>query len=251
MNPAPHEAAQSESDALDPTGVLTRLAVVLNTSETLERTLVDIAGIARDSIPGADEVSVTLLQDGHPTTIASTGELAGELDERQYEVGWGPCLDAGSGGAVLQVDDVSIDTRWPQFNQAAKEAGVLSSLSTPLPTYERFGGALNSYSRSPGAFDAESRRLAVSFAAHVALALGQVRGQQRAVQQAESLQEAMRSRAVIEQAKGILMALHKTSSDEAFEVLVRTSQRSHTKLRDVAAQIVAQASEHPVRFDEV
>jgi GAF domain-containing protein len=212
--------------------------------------LTDVVTIARDNLPGADEVSITLLEDDHPITIASTGELATEMDERQYEVGWGPCLDAASNSSVLLVDDVRTDTRWPDYAEKAQEVGVGASLSAPLPTHQRFGGALNIYSRSPNAFDDQSCRTASSFAAHVALALDQVRSHLRVARQAETLQDAMRSRAVIEQAKGILMALHKTSADEAFELLVRMSQHSHVKLRDVAARLVGQVSEHPVSFDD-
>ncbi len=54
----------------------------------------------------------------------------------------------------------------------------------------------------------------------------------------KNLDEAMRSRAVIEQAKGILMARSSLDPDEAFDMLRRASQRENRKLRDVATDLV-------------
>ena len=52
------------------------------------------------------------------------------------------------------------------------------------------------------------------------------------------LRTVMLSRALIEQAKGILMERHKIKEDEAFTILTHASQRTNTKLRDVAAELV-------------
>ena len=61
-------------------------------------------------------------------------------------------------------------------------------------------------------------------------------------QVAEQLQTAMRSRAVIEQAKGVLMGQRRCTSQEAFDVLVQRSQHTNRKLRDVAQAVVEQAT---------
>jgi GAF domain-containing protein len=172
------------------------------------------------------------------------------MDERQYDAGWGPCLDCVVAGQMLAVDDVSIETRWPQFIEKAREIGVGSSISAPLPTQQDVGGALNTYSKTPHSFGDPSRRLAQSFANHAALALAHSFRYNHAAKQAETLREAMRSRAVIEQAKGILMAARQCSDEDAFNVLVRQSQTRHVKLRDVAVQIVSEASGIPVAIDQ-
>jgi len=211
--------------------------------------LEDLVGLARDRISGADEVSMTLIDGGRPSTVASTGRLALEMDERQYDAGWGPCLDCIPAGRLLAVDDAASETRWPQFIEKAREIGMGSSISAPMPTQQHLRGALNIYARTAHAFGDSSRELAQSLAVHAALALAHAYRYTSAARQAETLREAMRSRAVIEQAKGILMVARQCSDEDAFDTLVRLSQSRHVKLRDLAAQIVTEASGHPVELD--
>jgi hypothetical protein len=80
-------------------------------------------------VPGADVVSVSLVSDGNAETVVFTGELARELDERQYERGYGPCLDAAAGGETLVIRDARTETRWPDYAAVAVERGSLSSMS--------------------------------------------------------------------------------------------------------------------------
>ncbi|MGW6646462.1 ANTAR domain-containing protein [Streptomyces iakyrus] len=60
-------------------------------------------------------------------------------------------------------------------------------------------------------------------------------------EEVEQLRQAIASRPVIDQARGILMATHGCTSDEAWHILRETSQLSNTKLRDVAAAVTASA----------
>jgi len=244
------EPDNSSKDVLDPTGTLAELAAILTSAQTLEMVLEDIAALAKDRISGADEVSVTLINDSRPSTVASTGSLATDLDERQYQANWGPCLDSAGTGQMLIVDDMATGTRWPDFRKRALEVGVHSSMSAPLPTQQDLGGALNIYARAPRAFGDPSRSMAQSFADHAALALAHAYRYSHVANQAKTLREAMQSRAVIEQAKGILMGARQIDADEAFNTLVRLSQAQHIKLRELAARIVTQASGHPVNLDE-
>src|SRR3954452_24047844 len=225
------ERSSQPADALDPTGTLAELDAIVASAQTLEMVLEDLVGLARDRISGADEVSMTLIDGGPPSTVASTGSLATEMDERQYDAGWGPCLDCIAAGQLLAVDDAASETRWPQFADKAREIGMGSSLSAPLPTQQHRGGALNIYATAPHAFGDPSRELAQSLAAHTALALAHTYRYTSATQQAETLREAMRTRAVIEQAKGIIMVARQCSDDDAFDILVRLSQTRHLKLR--------------------
>ncbi|MDX6317467.1 MAG: hypothetical protein QOD35_867 [Nocardioidaceae bacterium] len=244
------ENHRSTTDPLDPTGTLAELSAILTSAQTLEKVLEDIVALAKNRIPGADEVSVTLIDNGRPSTVASTGDLATSMDERQYEAGWGPCLNAANSGQILIVEDMSTETRWPEFRDRGKEIGVASSMSTSMPTQQHLGGALNAYAGTPHSFDESSRTMARAFAGHAALALAHAYRYNQATRQAESLREAMRSRAVIEQAKGIVMAARQCSDDGAFDVLVRLSQTRNVKLREIAAQIVSQATGQPVSVDE-
>ena len=204
-------------------------------SQVLER----LAGIARDSLTGADEVSITLVRGDKPYTAAYTGQLALDADEMQYERGYGPCIDAGLSGVVLMVDDMRKETRWPDYAASVASRGVLSSLSVPLPVQTDVVGALNCYSRTPSAFPDRSQGLALRLAGHVGVAVSNAVTYSEAAKLAENLQIAMLNRAVIEQAKGIIMAQNHCDADEAFEILRRASMGRNVKLREIAAGLVA------------
>jgi GAF domain-containing protein len=242
-------ADEPRRDRLDPSGILAELADVLQRPDSFGRALQDITALAERSIPGVHAASVTLIDDG-PGTVAASSNLATTMDETQYRTGWGPCLAAAEYGQLTAVDDMSADQRWPDYAAAAIEAGIGSSLSAPLPIQQRITGALNLYSQSAHAFSDVSRNLAESFAAHAALELAQAFHYADAAREARELQEAMRSRAVIEQAKGMLMALQRCTSDDAFQLLVGMSQKQNRKLRDVASELVMQISTHPVGYED-
>ena len=204
-------------------------------SELLQR----FTDIAKDNVPGADEVSITLVRGDKPFTAAYTGQLALDADEMQYERGYGPCIDAGLSGVVLTIDDMGRETRWPDYVANVRPRGVLSSLSVPLPVQTDVLGALNCYSRTPSAFGDKSHELALQLAGHVGVAVANAVTYTATAELAENLQVAMASRAVIEQAKGIIMAQNRCDADEAFEILRRASMGRNVKLREVAAGIVA------------
>ncbi|WP_205752795.1 GAF and ANTAR domain-containing protein [Cryptosporangium phraense] len=206
---------------------------------TLEQVLERVATLARAAITGTQDVSVTLIKDDRPSTAASTGGVALDLDERQYASGYGPCLDAARGGEVLVIADMAAETRWPQYRPKALELDVRSGLSVPLPVQDQVIGALNLYGRVPDAFDAQAVELTVAFASYAAVAVANAQLYSSTADLAEGMRQAMASRALIEQAKGILMAEYGCSADEAFDHLSRMSQNANRKLREVAAGIVA------------
>jgi AmiR/NasT family two-component response regulator len=82
----------------------------------------------------------------------------------------------------------------------------------------------------------------VPFAEQLAAAIVSVDAHRSTAALARDLAEAMRSRAVIEQAKGILMADSRIGADAAFEELVRRSQNANVKLRDIARRLVEERS---------
>jgi len=220
---------------------LTALAGVVLAQTDLQATLREICRIATRAVPGADGASVTTFPEGRPGALASD-QWAQSLDELQYEEHEGPCLDAFRTGTAFRVRDLAADGRWPSYLPRAVAKGARSMVSTPMAAEGNLIGALNLYSRGVDAFDAEAASVAEIVAAHAGLA-SQVSAAffgHRTL--AEQLTEAMQSRAVIEQAKGVLMAVHNCSADAAFERLVRLSQNSNRKLRAVADEIVATAS---------
>jgi GAF domain-containing protein len=199
-----------------------------------------VADLAVDQLDGCDMAGVTLVQGERPTTAVFTEADAPEIDRAQYDTGRGPCVDAARTGEILRIDDTVTDDRWPEFAAAAADHGVRSTLSLPLHADDAVLGALNLYSRHVGAFDDNDQIVGV-FVAHAATSLANATAFSAAHVLSEQLQEALDSRAVIEQAKGILMAEHGFDADAAFDALKLRSQHANRKLRDLAAIVVQDA----------
>jgi GAF domain-containing protein len=220
------------------TATTDRLARVVLARRDLEDILREVAEIACAAL-GADSASITLIR-SEPFTAAHVGQLALDADEMQYKRGHGPCLDAGRTGTVLLVPDMRAETRWPEYASEAARRGVLSSLSVPLPFQGASIGALNNYSREADTF-VDAVEAGEEVAAFVAVAVGNADAYAEASTLAAQMQEAMRSRSVIDMAKGILIAQRKCTPDEAFRILSQASQRSNRKLRDIAEALVSGA----------
>jgi GAF domain-containing protein len=228
--------------------VLERLGRLSLRDLSMEALLQIVADLTKTVMPGRTEVSVSLLVKDAPSTVASTGRLATDLDESQYDRGHGPCLHAARTGELIEIGDTRTDSRWPDYMPRAAERGALSSLSVPLVIDEdgQVAGGLNIYAREPHAFDEDSRSAATRFAPYAAVAAGNLYAYRSAMDRAENLQTALETRGVIDQAKGILMARHKLTADQAFQVLARMSMKTNRKLRAVAEHLV-RTGEHPHR----
>ena len=199
--------------------------------------------LARDELEGADEVSITLVRRDRPWTAAHTGDLALAADEMQYERGYGPCIDAGVSGTMLRVDDMRSETRWPDYAATVVARGVLASLSVPLPLQTDVVGALNCYARTTAAFAGDDQAgTATELADHIAVAVANAVAYADTAEYAGQMREAMVGRAVIEQAKGVIMAQNRCGADEAFDVLRRASMGRNVKLRTVAEALVQSVS---------
>ncbi|MFC4071125.1 GAF and ANTAR domain-containing protein [Actinoplanes subglobosus] len=207
----------------------------------LDDVLARVAELARQAVPGAFEVSVTLIRDTGPRTVAGTGEPAAVLDRWQYRNGRGPCLDAAAAGTTICVDDVAGEHRWPGWSAHAGSVGVCSALSVGLPIRDEVTGALNIYAASCRAFDGDAVLLAETFAGYASVALSNADLFHSTASLARHMQAAMESRAVIEQAKGVVMSQRRCGPEEAFAILSRASQEGNRKLRDVAASVVERA----------
>jgi GAF domain-containing protein len=216
----------------------------------MQQTLQAVVQYAKRRLPGTDEAAITLIRRGTAATIATTGGMAEVLDELQYEAGYGPCLDAGRSNEILHIPDAATETRWPRYLPPARDNGLASSLSLPIPVENYLVGALNLYSRTPDAFNEESVQLGDAMAAHICAALSRAEAIFSYRNQVEQLHRAMESRAVIEQAKGMVMVQRRCSAVEAFTELRTMSMNQNIKLAELAAAIVSAASGHPVRFDD-
>ena len=214
------------------------LARVVLAGRELPEVLTDVVGIARRAIPGSEATSITLIRDERAFTAAYDGQIAMDADELQYERGYGPCLDAGRAGELFLVTDMRTEERWPDYARHAADRGVGSSLSVPLPFQGATIGALNNYAGRPNAFAEADVRLGEEVAAFVAIAVGNAEATARATTDVANMRQAMVSRSVIEQAKGILMERYKVTAEQAFTLLTHASQRSNVKLRDIADHLI-------------
>jgi GAF domain-containing protein len=232
-------------EPLDPTAAFAELGRIKLSETNLDQVLSRVAELAKRTLVGAAEVSVTLVRSNNARTAAHTGPLALDLDESQYDKGYGPCLDAAASASILSVPDLADETRWSDWTARAIEAGARSSLSVGLRVQEKVTGALNIYSTDAKAFADDAVTLAQTFAGYAAVALTNAHLYDVTATLAQQMQAAMKSRAVIEQAKGILMGQRRCTADEAFALLRKLSQDSNRKLREVAEALVAEAPSQP------
>lgn len=221
----------SEPDRRQLSQTFADIARALLSEETVEGTLQRIAKLAVETIDGCDYAGMTLVKGGRMTTPASTADVPTTVDAIEIESGEGPCLDAIREHDVFHTDDLAQEKRWPSFaRRAVEETQVRSMLSFRLFIAEDTMGALNLYSKRPGAFDDDDRTVGSVFAAHAAVALS-------TAQHAQQMEEALQSRDTIGQAKGILMARQGVTADQAFDMLRRGSQRLNIKLRELAQRV--------------
>jgi GAF domain-containing protein len=214
---------------------LTHAARTIGHARTLEETLQTIAETALLSIPGIDHVGVSVLErGGQPVTKAATSDLVWQLDKLQYSLNEGPCVDSLHAASVIEAPHIRHDQRWPRYVPAAVNLGLKAQLAVKLALDQQGTvGGLNMYSTASDDIHPQAPGIADLFATHAALALGKAR-------QVNELHEALRTREVISQAVGLLMAKYTLEPDAAFGFLVRTSSHSNTKLRDIATRMIEQ-----------
>jgi transcriptional regulator with GAF, ATPase, and Fis domain len=231
----------------DVTTALERLAGTFEDEEELSVVLQRVCQQVVHAVPDAEIASITLLRDGDPYTATATGDSAHRIDQAQYQAGQGPCLDAARTGELQRVKVAEAAQRWPEFAAAASESAVLGYLSAPLFVDREYHGSLNLYDTGGNNFSALDAALLELYTTAAEAALRSARRHQTARETMAQLSTALTSRAVIDQAKGILMALHRIPADDAFDLLVKASQEQNAKLRDIALDFVTTAMATPDR----
>lgn len=236
-------------DGLADTGPLARqfaeLTRALLTAGSVADVLARVVAAARRVLPAADLISVTLRdENGEFHTPVETGPAGSEIDQAQYRSGAGPCVESArpDGPALAYSADLRADDRWPEFAAAAVRYGYHSILACSLvPDVEppRLPGALNVYAGPASAFTPADQDRLLLLSTHASLALATCSATSAAALQEAQLRQAVASRDVIGQAKGILMARRGLSADEAFDVLRRTSQDLNVKLVELAGTLTA------------
>lgn len=222
---------------------LTVLSKLLIGEETLETTLRRIVEVARRALPNTAGVTISLRgprPHGHLATAAATSDEVRELDRQEYELSEGPCLTAIETDEAQYLADPA-DRRWPRFGRVLVAAGYGAVLGIPLSVAGEVLGALNVYSRDTKAYTDEHREAAVVIGVQAGVALANTRNYEECAARVRQLQEALDSRVVIEQAKGVLMERHRCDPEAAFDVLREVSQRANKKLRLVAREVIESA----------
>jgi len=207
--------------------LLSVLARQLEEESGLADVLTGVVGAAVQTVPGAKHAGITVVEGRSLRTCAATDEVVRVIDRIQYETGQGPCVDAARQHETLRLSDMAADDRWPEFRRRADGLGVRSMLSFQLYVIGDDLGALNLYSDAVDAFTDESEYVGLMFAAHAAVAMVGARRQ-------FEMNRAIAARDVIGQAKGILMERHRLTADRAFDLLIRASQQTNTKLTEIA-----------------
>ena len=220
---------------------------LLNT-ENVEQFLHELAVLSARVVGDGLCCGMTLRQHGRgPVTAACTDPLASKADDIQYRAGDGPCLHAMRSGERVCIDDMTRHHRWPRFSGQAVSLGIRSSLSLPMIADGVPVGVLNWYARRPNAFGPAEIRHAEEFGGHASGALALALRMASCVDLNHQLRSSITSRAVIDQALGVIMATERCAQDEAFALLRTVSQNTNIKLREVAATIVTSVSGKPLR----
>jgi GAF domain-containing protein len=227
-----------EDDRQDVIHAFAELALITVNGDPAEHRLRRVAELAKRSLGGVEGVSLTFIRDRHPQSVVFTGALAIDLDERQYDLGFGPCLDAAKTGQTIVVDTDATDSPYNEFARIAARAGVRHVVSVGLPLDQRSIGGVNIYCADDAPITPEFVQHAEVFASYAAVAVNNVTRYADVADEAANMRAAMASRAVIEQGKGIIMARDHCTAEEAFDILRRISQQQNVKLRELAQALV-------------
>jgi GAF domain-containing protein len=182
---------------------------------------------------------ITIMRDRKPATRAASSPKAFAMDEIQNKAGDGPCLAAMRELRTVYVPDLRREGRWPELSASAASHGYFSILGVPVGLEDQTRAALNIYATNPASFTPADIILAENFAdqasktLRLALRIGRLRDAR------DDMAAAMESRAVIDMAVGVVMAQNRCTPEEAFAFLRSASNSRNTKLREVAASVVA------------
>lgn len=219
-------------------GAMAELSQLLLDTNSFHDLMVELAELAARTIPAVKTCAITMANGGRVITVGAADSLAAQLDEQQYALDEGPCLQALHDRQIVDAPDLSRENRWDGYPQAALSLGIAAIYSSPLIAGERAVGVLNLYADHLNAFDDVSRQLTAELVTVTALAIAATLRNYGDITLTDQLQEALNSRSIIDQAIGILVATQHVPPTEAFAVLRRQSQNSNTRLTTIAQQLV-------------
>jgi GAF domain-containing protein len=217
---------------------LAQMGAVLLSAQTISTTVALVTTLAVETIPKTEGAGVSLVDSRGKRTVAASTGLVERVDALQYEFDGGPCLTSWHDQLLVRIEDVREEHRWPEWAAAAAELGVRAVLSVPLVLAGACVGAIKVYSLEPAAFDDRAEHLLKLFAQQAAILLVNAQSLADAQRTNMQLTNALQSRDVIGQAKGILLAQGAEDDAAAFAMLVSASQTANIKVHTVAEQLV-------------
>lgn len=238
--------AQLEADEIDLYAGLKGVAGLVAGARGVIDLLGDVAEFAARAIPGVDGVGVALVHShgGKPRfqTWAATAVFVHDIDTIQYEeLSEGPCITCMETRRACASGSLGSDGRWPHFGGRVARMGVHSALSLPLMVGDQVIGAINTYAHSRDAFGEHAVQLGSQFAGPAAVSVYNAQLLAGAQERTKALQRALDSRAVIDQAIGIIRSRSGVSAEVAFDRLIRLSQAENVKLHLIAERMVDEA----------
>lgn len=223
------------------TAVLAQMGAVVLSAETIDTTIELVTTLVARTIPGTSGAGVTLVDARGKRSTAASDPLVEQADALQYQFDSGPCLTAWRDQVRIRVDDTDSETRWPQWTAAVAGLHVWAVLSVPLLTVGAAIGAIKVYSAQPNVYDPRAEQLLELFARQAAILLANTQTLSDARRLSAELTQALNNRDIIGQAKGVLIARGAADDRAAFQMLAAASQRTNTKVHEVARQLVASA----------
>jgi hypothetical protein len=222
----------------DPTtaNVFRNLAEIVYAGNDFDGVYDAIVQVAPRLVQGCDHASLMLRSKGSFVTVAASTDVARYIDQLERELGEGPCLDAIEDESVYHDSNLLDGSPWPRLSKRVlAETSVRGMAGFRLRAADQKTGALNLFSDSPGGLTPQAVDQGIVLASFVTVALG-AHHDRRA---AETLREGLESNREIGKAVGLMMAFHKISDEDAFEMLRKASQDMNLKLIEVARQVVA------------
>jgi len=218
---------------------LSRFAVVLPARYDVEAALSELTESVA-AVLGLSGSGVTMAKEGRLRFVTAVSKASGEVEGHQEEEQAGPCRDAYDTGQVIRVRDVREESgRWPEFSANAVRLCVAGVAGIPMRLADEIIGVLNLYSQEPREWSDEDIAVAgvlADVATSYVVNASKLRQQE---QLSEQLREALQSRVVIEQAKGITAYKHAISVDQAYQLMRSHARSNNASLRLVAEAIVA------------
>ena len=227
----------------------TELAGLLLASENFDDLTQQLAELTARTITGATTCAITAVSDERVLSVAASDALGAQLDEQQYAIDEGPCLEAIRTRQVVSAPDLATETRWHDYPAQVLARGISAVHSAPLLVRGRALGALNVYADAPRSFDTAAQDLIVGLAGVAAVGIAGALAHFDEITLTDHLRRALTTRGVIDQAIGIVVGARRCTPAQAFEILRGVSQTRNIRLHVVAEELVARTAGTSTHLD--